>query len=60
MHINEVVIQYNEPRTTIITLETKDVLSDVELEDMAMDEFEEQYPEAADVEVVEVRHDVRK
>lgn len=59
MFTNEVTIAYNEPRTATITVETKDVLSDVELEDMAMDEFEEQYPEAVDVEVMEVKADVR-
>lgn len=56
MYTNEVVISYSEPRTATITLETKDILSDVELEDMAIEKFEENYPEAVDVEVVEVKH----
>lgn len=59
MYANEVTIAYNEPRAATITLETKELLSDVELEDMAMDEFEENYPEAEDVEVIEVKSDVR-
>lgn len=59
MYTHEVTIAYSEPRTATITLETKDMMSDVELEDMAIEEFEDQYPEAVDVEVMEVKADVR-
>lgn len=60
MYTNEVTIAYSEPRTTVITLETKDLMSDVELEDMAVEEFEENYPEAVDIEVIEVKNNVRQ
>lgn len=55
MHTHEVTINYVEPRTAKITVETKDVMSEVEIEDLAMEEFEDQYPEGIEPDVIEVK-----
>lgn len=52
MHTYEATIQYNEPRTATITVEAPNSMSLVEAEDLIMEEFEDQYPEAVDAEIV--------
>ena len=48
MHTSEVKIRAFEPKYVTITLETPNLLSTVEAEDMALKEFEDQYPEMVD------------
>lgn len=56
MYTYEATVAYNDPRTATVTIETPNTMSLVEAEDLIMEEFEEQYPEAVDPEVVgEVR-----
>lgn len=52
MYTYEGTIEYNEPKTAVVTIETPKSISLVEAEDLIMDEFEEQYPEAEAAEVV--------
>lgn len=52
MHTYEATIEYQEPRQAVVTIETPKEISLVDAEDMIMEEFEEQYPEALEPEVV--------
>ena len=52
MHTYEATIAYNEPRTAVVTVEAPNTMSLIEAEDLVMEEFEEQYPEALDAEVL--------
>lgn len=52
MYTYEATVQYEEPRTAVITVETPKTLSSTEIEDLVMEEFEEAYPEAIDPEIV--------
>lgn len=58
MHTHEIIIEYSEPRTTTITIDTPDEISSLEIEDLALAQFEEQYPDAMDVDIVEVRENI--
>lgn len=52
MNTYEATIEYNEPRTATVTIEVPNSISLVEAEDLIMDEFEEQYPEAEGAELI--------
>lgn len=52
MFTYEATVAYNEPRNAVVTIEVPKTMSLVEAEDLIMEEFEEQYPEAIDPEVV--------
>lgn len=54
MHTQEVKIKYFEPRMATITVESENVLSTVEVEDIAIKEFEDKFPEGVDAIVEEV------
>ena len=52
MFTYEGTVAYSEPRQAVITIETPNSISLGEAEDMIMEEFEENYPESMDAEVV--------
>jgi hypothetical protein len=53
MYVQKVKVKYWEPKMAEILLETPNHLSSVEAENMALEEFKEQYPEALDYVVEE-------
>jgi len=53
MFTQQVKVKYWEPKMATIVLETPNRLTSVEAENMALEEFKEQYPEALDYVVEE-------
>lgn len=58
MQTHEVTINYNEPRIATITVDTPDNHTIPDIEDLAIEQFEEQYPEAIDLEILEVKENI--